>query len=182
MTSSFAGYQERMLDLLRPLSRGACLQFCLWCIDRFHLQFGDAVRDGISARERERLQGVLQELARAAETGRAIPPDRINALEGALDGIGPRDPDEVAGAHPNVIDLLLAMELTLKYCGSGDVDDVFSVAVKVLDAWDNHLGPEGGSSDLATLFTVPEMRRERELQEEWLSERRSEDGRTDSAS
>jgi hypothetical protein len=158
-----------MGERLTRLSPVARLRFCLWCLERFPGQFGDAVWDGLTDVQRERLREILAELAATAASACVVSVERALALQAEVGELGPADEDAAARMEPDAIEFLQAVWQTLEHCRTSDVADARAVSENLLNSWSYHADP-GNVYNLANMFACPELRREFEVQEQWVSE------------
>ena len=164
---SFRDYTAFTAQGLGRLPAFAQFSFCVWCLERFEPEFGEAIWDGLSDAERQRGQEILSELRSRADAGVIPPAPLATALRAEVEGFGPQDDEayetEANELEPPALEFLTAFSNTFGFCQHGELGFACAVAEAMINLRDFEAGGEDGYT-LETMFDHASLRRELELQ------------------
>jgi hypothetical protein len=165
---SYEQYRQWIRSALADLPASQILRFTVWCVLRLPVEFGDLVWDGLTETETRTLQDILNELEAGAKGQAALSAERAANLAGVIENFGPHDEVAAIEVLTEAIYLKQAAWDALTYIRTGDVERACAVSDALITLWDYYTSGNHEGYCLEEMFTFPEMRREIELQEQYI--------------
>jgi hypothetical protein len=169
---SFDDYNDFIQKSLGQLSPLKVFKFCVWCIERYPLEMGEIVWDGLTPEEHQRAAEIIAELHDHSERGVIVPSARAAALHAQIEAFGPQGDDvyqpDALEFEPEALEFLTAVSNTFGYCRDQDV----ALACSVSETWINirdYRADVVADYGLQTMFNHPDLKRELELQHAFIA-------------